>query len=597
MPWKASSVMEERLRFVARLLDGEAMTDVCREFGVSRKTGYKILDRYKARGLEALSDRSRRPHRSEEAPGASGNCTALKRAADRGAVGNRQCKSTAVSITLGRTSLVPVQAKSLRSHALYLVIECVHFLSASRVLGFRRIGGAQFFQRFLDREFRCFGHGKPRIQARRVRPHSNLVGAPATVRNDAQASVDLDQQECAATICLTPDARRDHPAGEAPEGNRTALFRGAANTMNPLLREIRETPLLWMLIFVPAVLIAARVVPTDHTILFVLAVLAIVPLAALLSHATEAVSEKTGDAVGGLLNATLGNLTELIIAITALRAGEYMLVKASIAGAIVANSLFMLGASFLLGGLRYHVQEYNRAGGRMYSALLLMATVALLAPAAVSELDLARGEVMAQNLSAALAILLIVAYALSLLFSLKTHKELFASEDHGEAGEAKWPINLAIGTLLVVTVLVALVSEIFVESVQHAATTLGMSPAFVGFIIVALVGAAAEMAVAFSAARKNRLDMSVSIALGSASQIALFVAPVLVLLSYVVGPKPMDLQFWPGAVTMVMIATVTATFVTNSGRSAWFVGALLIFIYVIFAMTLYMVPPGSHGPA
>jgi Ca2+:H+ antiporter len=123
-----------------------------------------------------------------------------------------------------------------------------------------------------------------------------------------------------------------------------------------------------------------------------------------------------------------------------------------------------------------------------------------------------------------------------------------------------------------------------------------MSPAFVGFIIVALVGAAAEMAVAFSAARKNRLDMSVSIALGSASQIALFVAPVLVLLSYVIGPKPMDLQFWPGAVTMVMIATVTATFVTNSGRSAWFIGALLVFIYVIFAMTLYMVPPGSHGP-
>ena len=389
------------------------------------------------------------------------------------------------------------------------------------------------------------------------------------------------------------------PAGIARRGGASRAsdgsIPGTANTMTPLLREIRETPLLWMLIFVPAVLIAAKAVPTAHTLLFVLAVLAIVPLAALLSHATEAVSEKTGDAVGGLLNATLGNLTELIIAITALRAGEYMLVKASIVGAIVTNSLFMLGASFLLGGLRYHVQEYNRAGGRMHSALLLMATIALLAPAAVSGLDLARGEVTAQNFSAALAVLLIVAYGLRLLFSLKTHKELFASENHGEAGEAKWPINLAVGTLLVVTVLVALVSEIFVESVQHAATTLGMSPAFVGFIIVALVGAAAEMAVAFSAARKNRLDMSVSIALGSASQIALFVAPVLVLLSYVVGPKPMDLQFWPGAVTMAMISTVTATFVTNSGRSAWFIGALLLFIYAIFAMTLYMVPPGSQG--
>jgi Ca2+:H+ antiporter len=351
-----------------------------------------------------------------------------------------------------------------------------------------------------------------------------------------------------------------------------------------------------MLVFVPVVVVAARIVPAAHTLLFMLAVLAIVPLAALLSHATEAVAEKTGDAVGGLLNATLGNLTELIIAVTALHAGQYMLVKASIAGAIVTNALFMLGASFLLGGLRYHVQEYNRAGGRMYSALLLMATIALLAPAAVSQLDLARGEVMAQKLSACLAVLLIIAYGLGLLFSLKTHKEFFASEDHGETKEPKWPISLAVGTLLVVTVLVALVSEIFVESVQKAAETLGMSPAFVGFIIVALVGAAAEMAVAFSAARKNRLDMSVSIALGSASQIALFVAPVLVLLSYVIGPKPMDMQFWPGAVTMVMIAAVTATFITNSGRSAWFIGALLVFIYVIFAMTLYMVPPGAHGP-
>ena len=365
--------------------------------------------------------------------------------------------------------------------------------------------------------------------------------------------------------------------------------------MNALLKEIRQTPLLWMLIFVPVVLVAARIVPAAHTLLFVLAVLAIVPLAALLSHATESVAEKTGDAIGGLLNATLGNLTELIIAVTALHAGEYMLVKASIAGAIVTNALFMLGASFLLGGLRYHVQEYNRAGGRMHSGLLLMATIALLAPAAVSELDLPRGELMAQNLSAAIAILLIVAYGLSLVFSLKTHKEFFASEGHGETTEAKWPINLAVGTLLAVTVLVALVSEIFVESVQKAAVTLGMSPAFVGFIIVALVGAAAEMAVAISAARKDRLDMSVSIALGSASQIALFVAPVLVLLSYVVGPKPMDLQFWPGAVTMVMIATVTAAFITNSGRSAWFIGALLVFIYVIFAMTLYVVPPGAHG--
>jgi Ca2+:H+ antiporter len=365
--------------------------------------------------------------------------------------------------------------------------------------------------------------------------------------------------------------------------------------MNALIKEIRHTPLLWMLVFVPIVLAAELLAPSAHTALFVLAVLAIVPLAALLSHATESVAEKTGDAVGGLLNATLGNLTELIIALAALQAGEYMLVKASIAGAIVTNSLFMLGASFLLGGLRYRTQEFNRAGGRLHAALLLMATIALITPAAVADLDLAWGASVTQKLSTGLAILLIVAYGLSLVFSLKTHKDLFASEDHAEKDAATLPVGVAIGTLIVVTVLVALVSHIFVGSVQKAGETLGMSPAFIGFIVVALVGGAAEMAVAFSAARKNRLDMSVGIALGSSSQIALFVAPVLVLLSYVIGPKPMDLQFWPGAVVMVMISTVTACFITNSGRSAWFIGALLLFIYAIFAMTLYVVPPGTQA--
>src|SRR4029079_3669416 len=238
------------------------------------------------------------------------------------------------------------------------------------------------------------------------------------------------------------------------------------------------------------------------------------------------------------------------------------------------------------------VQEFNRSGARLYSGLLLMATVALLAPSAGADLDLAQGEAVMQKLSDARSTLLIAAYGLGLLFSLKTHKELFASAAHGE-GQSHWPIGVALGTLLGVTVLVALVSEVLVESLQKAAETFGMSPAFVGFIIVSLVGAAAEFAVAFSAARKDRLDMSVGIALGSASQIALFVAPALVLLSYVVGPSPMSLQFWPGAVTMVMIATVTASFITSSGRSAWFIGALLIFIYAVFALTLYVVPPAG----
>jgi len=359
--------------------------------------------------------------------------------------------------------------------------------------------------------------------------------------------------------------------------------------MNLLFKEVRRNPLLWLLAFVPVLFVFAKLKPESHTLLFVLSVLAIVPLAALLSHATESVAAKTGDAVGGLLNATLGNLTELVIAITALNAGQYMLVKASVAGAIVTNTLFMLGASFLLGGLKHRVQSYNPASARLQASLLFLATVALLIPSAVAELDPATQ--FTQKASLGLAVLLIVGYALGMLFSLKTHRELFASIEAGEEDHSPWPMGLALVTLAGVTVLVALVSEVFVESVQEAAVHFGMTPAFVGFIVVALVGGAAEMASAFSGARKNRLDLSVGIALGSAAQIALFVAPVLVLLSYVLGPTPMTLEFWPGAVLMIFIATITASMVTNSGRSTWFDGVLLLLVYTIFAMTLYLLPP------
>ncbi len=364
--------------------------------------------------------------------------------------------------------------------------------------------------------------------------------------------------------------------------------------MKQLLKEIRHNPLLWLLVFLPAVFAAEMLKPEAHTLLFVLSVLAILPLTLLLTRATESVAAKTGDAVGGLLNATLGNLAELVIALAALRAGQHMLVKASIAGPIVTNSLFILGGSFLLGGLKHHVQEYNRVSAHVQAGLLFLATVALLIPSMVSHVDFKEAATFTQKLSVGLAVLLVVAYGLSMLFSLKTHREFFASVGHGEAGETPWPIGLGLATLGGVTVLVALVSEIFVESVQKAAETFGMTPAFVGFIIVALVGGASAMPTAFSGARKNRLDMSVGIALGSSSQIALFVAPVLVLASYFIGPMPMDLQFWPGAVVMMLIATLTVSLVTNSGRSAWFVGVLLLMVYLIFAMTLYLLPPRSH---
>jgi Ca2+:H+ antiporter len=202
--------------------------------------------------------------------------------------------------------------------------------------------------------------------------------------------------------------------------------------------------------------------------------------------------------------------------------------------------------------------------------------VALLIPSSVSIADSNAQAAFMQELSLGLAVVLLATYGLSMLFSLKTHKELFASAEHAEDGEPPWPMWVALGTLAVVTVLIALVSEIFVESVQKAAESLGMTPAFVGFIIVALVGGVSAMPTAFSGARKDRLDLSVGIALGSASQIALFVAP---------------LQFWPGAVVMMFIATLATALVTNNGRSAWFVGVLLLMVYAIFAVTLFLLPP------
>jgi Ca2+:H+ antiporter len=363
--------------------------------------------------------------------------------------------------------------------------------------------------------------------------------------------------------------------------------------MVQVLRDIVTTPILWLLVFVPVVLVGEHIWPDAHTLLFVLSVLAIIPLAALLSQATESVAHRTGDAIGGLLNASLGNLTELVIALTALQAGQYLLVKASIAGAIVTSSLFMLGGSFLLGGLRHHTQQFNESAARLQAIMLFLATVALLVPSAVERAEITASGPIIQDLSLGLAILLIGTYGLGLLYSLGTHKGQFQGEIEHHAEEPGWPLGVSIVMLVIVTVLVALVSEVFVASVQEAAETFGMTPAFVGFVVVALVGAAAEMLTAFTAARKDRLDLSVSIALGSSSQIALFVAPVMVIASYFIGPQPMSLEFWPGAVVMVFFATLTAIITTNGGRSTWFLGAALLIVYVIFAMTLFLLPPAG----
>src|SRR5215212_241855 len=222
-------------------------------------------------------------------------------------------------------------------------------------------------------------------------------------------------------------------SGEVHDHYPSTKNRSRRTDMSRILSEIRKSRLLWFLVFVPVVLAGERLSPERHTLLFLLSVLAIIPLAALLSRATESVAERTGDAVGGLLNATLGNLTELVIALTALQAGQYLLVKASIAGAIVTNTLFMLGGSFLIGGLRHHEQQFNRVSARFQSSLLFLATVGLLVPSLVARAD--GRETVTQLLSLGLAMLLMVAYGLSIVFSMRTHKEAFASVGHNEHGE------------------------------------------------------------------------------------------------------------------------------------------------------------------
>ena len=360
--------------------------------------------------------------------------------------------------------------------------------------------------------------------------------------------------------------------------------------MKTVLRELRHKPVLWLLVLAPAVIAAEHAAPEAHTLLFVLSVAAIVPLAALLSYATESVAARTGDTIGGLLNASLGNLTELVIALTALHMGMFELVKASIAGAIVANLLFMLGLSFLAGGLRYHVQEYNAATARLQIAMVLLATVTLLVPSALAGREEVQGSTLLADLTVGLSLLLMLVYALGLVFSLGTHREVFGSKAHEPGEEKPWPLAAALAALAVATVLIALVSEVFVASVEQAAPKFGMSSAFVGFVVVAIVGGAAESFTAIAAARKNRLDLSVGIAFGSAAQIALFVAPVLALASHFIGPAPMDLSFTPGQVAAVFIGMLTAAMVANSGKAAWFTGAQMVAVYMVFAITLYLLP-------
>ena len=359
---------------------------------------------------------------------------------------------------------------------------------------------------------------------------------------------------------------------------------------------ILQKILFWLaLLFIPLTIILDKIGHVSQPVLFFMAAVAIFPLAALLVHATEQLATYTGDTIGGLLNATFGNAPELIIALVALKAGLYDMVKASIIGAILANMLLGLGMAFLLGGYRRHVQEFNAAAARNYMTMMLLAVISLAIPSAFHSVVTAETIKHEQYVNLAVAVVLLITYGLSLVFMLRTHPDFFESlSEAAESGaENKWSLSRAVATLLLTSVFVAFMSEILVGAVEETGRTLGMSQAFIGIVVLAVVGGAAETSSAVVMGMKNRQDLSVSIAIGSSIQIALFVAPVLVLASYFLAPQPLNLVFSRVLLWTVFFTVLIGIMVAGDGRANWFKGVQLITVYLIMAVMFYFMP-GSH---
>ncbi len=341
---------------------------------------------------------------------------------------------------------------------------------------------------------------------------------------------------------------------------------------------------------------AAIVLELGHaspTAIFIAAALGIVPTAALMGRATEELAARSGPGIGGLLNVTFGNFPELVIAFFALTEGLQEVVKASIIGSIMGNILLVLGASMFIGGLGRDRQTFNRTAASAQSVMLLLALVTLIMPA-VYELvvggrlpkvdeELVNYDSTVEHLSLAVAIVLILSYIGGLIFSLKTHRSLFNPPYEQHA--AGWSVRRSVAALAIAGVLVGLMSEVLVGSISEAADSIGLSEFFIGAIVVAIVGNAAEHWVAVLVAAKDKMDLAVNIAVGSSVQIALFVAPVLVLLSFVFGPHPMPLVFNGFEIAAVVLAVLIADRVTADGESNWFEGLQLLAVYLVVGLT------------
>jgi Ca2+:H+ antiporter len=349
-----------------------------------------------------------------------------------------------------------------------------------------------------------------------------------------------------------------------------------------------------LLVFVPATVVAS-LTDAPAIVEFVLAGLAIIPLAGLIGESTEALAGRLGPGVGGLLNATFGNAAELIIAAFALFSGLDAVVKASLTGSIIGNLLLVQGASLLAGGMRQRVQTFNRTAAGSGATLMMLAAVGMVIPAIFHQLvGRDANEVEAEHgLSLGVCILLIVTYGLSLLFSLGTHRDVYNPKgmdlDRAHHGRESWGARKSVIVLLVSTAVVAWMSEVLVGAVDEASHALGLTQVFVGVIVVAIVGNAAEHSTAVMMAWKNQADLAVGIAMGSALQIALFVAPVLVIASYA-RAHPMDLLFTPMEVAAVLLAVILARMVAEDGESNWLEGAMLLMIYAILGVAFFFLP-------
>jgi Ca2+:H+ antiporter len=364
------------------------------------------------------------------------------------------------------------------------------------------------------------------------------------------------------------------------------------------------TPHGWPYLLVPFIPLAVAL-ELGHAaagLIFFSAALGVIPTAALMGRATEEVAARSGPGIGGLLNVTFGNAPELIIALFALEAGLQEVVKASIIGSILGNILLVMGAAMLAGGLTggRKVQRFDRTAANVQSLMLFLAAAALVMPA-IFELVEGQGlpgieqervnfDSTVEDLSLAVAIVLIATYLLGLLFSLRTHSELFnphSDDDEAHDDTWGWSIRTSVIALASAGIAVGVMSEILVGSIEAASDSIGLSQFFIGVIVVAIVGNAAEHWVAVLVAIKDKMDLSVNIAIGSSAQVALFVAPVLVITSFFLGPGPMPLVFNGFEIAAIVIGILVAHQVTNEGESTWFEGLQLLALYVILGLTFY----------